>query len=505
MTQLVTINGLPRKLRLDAWWFSADLDVDVPEPPMWADRAKRDWRKPALIAVGLVVLADWLFWGWDVGVSLALFAAVLAGLALFAQSRKTNTKDGVKAAGIALLAILPIIEQMQFLSVLMLLIGLSAYAVWLASDHMSDWIQHAKAMLKFTLKGPFLILIDAWDGAETVRENKTLKANVGREIMSWLLPLSLGFIFLTLFSGINPFLEKWMNGLFSYEAPDLSIFRRVIFWLAILCLVWPFLNLITFAVRLPMAAKVIKASTASPIVNAKSVQNSLVLFNVLFAVQIVTDGLYLWGGAALPDGMTYASYAHRGAYPLIATALLAAGFAIMTQRFQKARLVRWLVFAWIGQNLMLTYAAIYRLQLYVDAYALTYLRVAAFVWMALVFVGLTLIMVQMGRRLSVGWLLKWNIVTLVAVLYVSGFVNFTSVIASYNTAHLDGSTPGDRLYVCQLGPQALPTILDYEAVSDRIFCPSHSMPVYTAAAGWRDWGFRDWRLERYLAGQIVYD
>ena len=53
------------------------------------------------------------------------------------------------------------------------------------------------------------------------------------------------------------------------------------------------------------------------------------MFNALFAVQTVLDLTYLWGGVALPDGMTYATYAHRGAYPLIVTALLAAGFVLV--------------------------------------------------------------------------------------------------------------------------------------------------------------------------------
>ena len=51
---------------------------------------------------------------------------------------------------------------------------------------------------------------------------------------------------------------------------------------------------------------------------------SLILFNLLFAVQTVLDIVYLWGNVALPADISYASYAHRGAYPLILTALIAA-------------------------------------------------------------------------------------------------------------------------------------------------------------------------------------
>ena len=63
-----------------------------------------------------------------------------------------------------------------------------------------------------------------------------------------------------------------------------------------------------------------------------TILRSLILFNLLFAVQTALDVIYLWGNAKLPDDITYASYAHRGAYPLILTALLAAGFVLAAMR-----------------------------------------------------------------------------------------------------------------------------------------------------------------------------
>ena len=76
---------------------------------------------------------------------------------------------------------------------------------------------------------------------------------------------------------------------------------------------------------------------------------SLILFNALFALQSGLDLVYLWGGASLPDGMSHAEYAHRGAYPLIVTALLAAGFVLIAMRpggpAEQSRLIRPLVLA----------------------------------------------------------------------------------------------------------------------------------------------------------------
>ena len=57
-------------------------------------------------------------------------------------------------------------------------------------------------------------------------------------------------------------------------------------------------------------------------INRASVLRALVLFNVVIGFQTGVDFSILVGGAELPAGMSYASYAHRGAYPLLATALL---------------------------------------------------------------------------------------------------------------------------------------------------------------------------------------
>ena len=120
----------------------------------------------------------------------------------------------------------------------------------------------------------------------------------------------------------------------------------------------------------------------------RAISRSLILFNTLFALQSTLDLAYLWGGASLPDGMSHAEYAHRGAYPLIVTALLAAGFVLIAMRpggpAEHSRLIRPLVLVWTAQNILLVVSSIFRLDLYVAAYSLTYLRLAAFIWMVLV-------------------------------------------------------------------------------------------------------------------------
>jgi len=229
------------------------------------------------------------------------------------------------------------------------------------------------------------------------------------------------------------------------------------------------------------------------------------------------DAAYLWGGAALPDGLSYAAYAHRGAYPLIVTALLAAGFVLAALRPGSATsadpLIRRLVYAWVAQNIMLVISSILRLDLYIGIYALTYWRIAAFVWMGLVAAGLALIIARIALEKSNEWLSSANLLTLSLTLYACCFINFAALIANYNVDHSLEMTgqgiPLDAWYVRSLGPGAFPALdrfFDHQdqtaaagAVRELEGLRASDEDWYrTVQQNWRAWSFRDWRLLAYL-------
>jgi Domain of unknown function (DUF4153) len=213
--------------------------------------------------------------------------------------------------------------------------------------------------------------------------------------------------------------------------------------------------------------------------------------------------------------MSYATYAHRGAYPLIITALVAAGFVITALRpgstAERMPLIRALVFLWIAQNVVLVISSMLRLDLYVEVYSLTGLRAAAFIWMLLVAVGLVLIVARILLRRSNEWLVAGNIGALILTIYVCSFIDFPYVIASYNLEHsreLTGRGQAlDLAYLVDLGPEAIPAMDRYLASvpqgnATRMLLAWRNQ-LATAALkrmeDWRAWTFRDRRLERYLA------
>ncbi len=309
---------------------------------------------------------------------------------------------------------------------------------------------------------------------------------------------------------------------------DLIQLARIAFWLFVLAGVWAFLR-----PRLPRFSKRVSRPNnppaAQPATNAQrhviedivfgkaAILRALIVFNILFALQTGLDATYLWGGAALPDGLSYAAYAHRGAYPLVATALLAAGFVLAALRpgseTSADPLIRRLVYAWVAQNIMLVISSILRLDLYIGIYALTYWRIAAFVWMGLVASGLALIIARIALRKSNEWLSSANLLTLSLTLYACCFINFAATIANYNVDHsleMTGqgipSTPGicarsvrarfRRLIVSSIiRAKRLPPAL---SANWKDCGPATKTEYRAVQQNWRAWSFRDWRLLRYL-------
>lgn len=291
-----------------------------------------------------------------------------------------------------------------------------------------------------------------------------------------------------------------------------------------LALVWPFIHvrwrrktIVTATVADGPVPPPLPPLVSAEFLGPSTILRSLILFNLLFAVQSILDGIYLWGHVALPDNVTYAWYAHRGAYPLIATALLAAAFVLAAMRpggaAEKSKVIRPLVYLWVGQNVLLVASSILRLDLYVDVYMLTHWRIAAFIWMGLVALGLILIVARIVLDRSNEWLVSVNLIALAVVLYGCSLVNFDAFIANYNVAHSrEASGNGVQIdinYLLALGPQALPAIDKAIAlrpgIGESCLVSRRDRLVERQRQDlvWRSWSFRNWRLQRKLDSQAT--
>lgn len=501
------------------------LALDIRPPRRLAFASAPRFTGKLLGAAVLAAVGDFLFWERQVGVSIAIFLALVGvAVAISAVPRACLRRIALPAVGLAL-GLLPLIENVSPLSIVVGLVALAGFTLAASNRLRFGLVAAGSQIAGFLLAAPFRFVPDM------VRAH-ILGRKLGRRprfmgLAAWILPLGLGAVFVALFSAANPIVERWLLEIDLGWLLDRLSLPRIAFWLLVAIIAWGFLRpRISWFQRPRSPIDLIGPVRPSPVkaippgvailFGEASILRSLVLFNAIFAVETVLDIAYLWGGVALPDGMNYAEYAHRGAYPLIVTALLAAAFVLVATRQGSASArnpaVRLMVYLWTAQNVLLVVSSMLRLDLYVSIYSLTYWRIAAFIWMGLVAAGLLLIVARIALGRSNAWLLAGNLAILCATLYACCFVNFAGFIADYNVTHRpdvrDTTLVLDAEYLGELGEQAIPAIdrlLAEESGALQGWRPylAGRRAMWAERArlqleDWRGWTFRGWRLKRLL-------
>ena len=474
-----TKHGVPYRLHQDAWWLAADTQSGV------GTATPQEPRKPLVLGlIAAVVLADLMLWQAHAGLGFVILILALAGLVQWMSPLRANIVPWV----ILLASIIPAIDLVQTLSVGLALLGLSTFALMTIG---ADQQKLPRAMLRL----PIAAIASNIEGMASIFHSRPAMPDKGQFLRDWLMPLSLGAMFFCLMILANPVVENLIANALAMKGFDVDV-GRVTFWVIALLAVWPLL-------RLQQQTKMLFAhahaypSRSGVLMNPRSLARALILFNALFALQTIMDFTYLLGGVALPDGMTYATYAHRGAYPLLATALLAGGFAIVAQPMLGAgSALRWLLLVWVGQTVLLVATSILRLDLYVSAYGLTVFRVAAFTWMGLVAIGLCLLMWQVVKRHPISWLMLRAGALGLGVLYVASLINISGLVAHHNLNRTVGTL--DTYYLCNMGQGASPAIIAYNQMNPAPICTFRDNSI-TPPQDLREWGYRQHRLRSNVA------
>jgi hypothetical protein len=466
------------------------------------------WTKAAL-TVAVVAAADVLLFDVDaLGVNLGLVSlAFVAALGLSTPAIRRHRLALAAWVAAALFAGLQV-ERPTLVGWLLFALSFAIAALAPRAPAGQDgwrWAQRLVAAGLKALVGPFLDL-------RALLQIRRGSGPLGLRMLlaGLILPVLGGIVFLWLFAAANPVIEDALGGFLMSEVD----FGRVIFWGLIALLVWAGLR--PRGLRRTFETPGLDGDLKLPGVTPTSVSASLALFNVIFAVQNGLDVAYLWSGAGLPQGVSFSEYAHRGAEPLIATALLAGAFVVVFLRpgstTAASRPIRALVVVWVAQNLFLVASTALRTIDYVDAYSLTRMRIAALIWMALVATGLVLITWRMLRAKSSSWLINANLAALGGVLAVCSVTDLGAIAAGWNVRHakeVDGQ--GAELDLCYLrslkGAAVLP-LAELERrplpadLRDRATYVRRSLVADLAEqqSYWRSWRWRDARrLERVRA------
>ena len=426
--------------------------------------------KIALIVL-LVALGDWMFYQRELhGGHFGLYAlALLAGLMLGRPAvwRDRGALVGIAAAWVFAFALIRDAGLLAWTLFWTAAIMATLLPMTARFDDGWRWFQRLAWQ---SLQTPFAPFLD-WSRLRKARARRVSRWNLRTRLPHLVLPLVGSAIFLALFAAANPILERALSSL-RFPEPTIPGVVRVMLWALLATAAWSLLC--PRLARRPLPTFEGEGDIVLPGVSTGSITLSLIAFNLLFAIQNVMDVLYLGGFAPMPDGVTLAGYAHRGAYPLIATALLAALFVLVTLRpgstTAQVPLIRRLVAIWIVQNIVLVGSSIVRTVDYIEVYSLTPLRIAALAWMVLVGFGMAAICWRLLRERSAAWLININLAAAGLILTAASFVDLGAVSARWNVRHareVGGRAAHlDLCYLQDLRGSALLSLVELEGRSD---------------------------------------
>lgn len=239
-----------------------------------------------------------------------------------------------------------------------------------------------------------------------------------------------------------------------------------------------------------------------PAVTTAEVCVALWLLNLLFAAFIAVQLRYLFGGASLVEltaGLSYADYARRGFFELVATAalvlpvLLLADWAAAPGTPLARRTLSATMLLLVVLLLGVIASAAYRMWLYQDAYGLTELRL----YVSMFIVWLTAVLVWLVRTVLRGERERFVFGGVLAGLACLGalyLLNPHALIARVNLDRAERGAAYDGEYLRSLSADAVPTLIER---LDRLPAAERCrlrLVLETRWAGARVGGWRSWNL-----------
>lgn len=249
------------------------------------------------------------------------------------------------------------------------------------------------------------------------------------------------------------------------------------------------------------------------------------LLNVLFLAFVAVQAGYLFGGAgrvAATAGLTYAEYARRGFFELVAVTalvipvLLMADWLLRIDASIQGRVFRALSATTVALLSVIVVSALHRMYLYQQEFGLTVSRVCATVfmaWLASVLLWFALTVLRARRdRFAFGALVSG----FVAAIFLN-VVSPDALVARVNIARLEADERFDPYYLTFLSADAVPVLVEsfpkvgdahpYQPYVERGNAQRGPTLQQVVERQWKrgptDW--RSWNLSRFRAEKLVED
>ena len=418
----------------------------------------------ASLALGLMF--DQLFYQRLPGISWFIFVvAVLFGLVMV--TRLWHRPLGIRSLWLIgpLLVISALVgvrasAELTFLNIvvsvfLLLLIAVQATGKQVEHFLLVDYLKTLFAPLLFVPKF-FTVLIEAFTMRLLVKHPRT-----GAIVKGVVMALPALVIFAVLFASADLVFKKYLN-----DAVSIHISPDVLFQAGLVIFVGAVM-LGAYGFILKTRAHITHSQPPTTKIGATEIQVMLGLINGLFILFVLVQLRYLFGGEEIirAQGFTYAEYARRGFFELMAVALIAffivwaAEQSIVRTNGRLPPSFSWLSLLLNVQVMVIMVSAFQRMNLYEQAYGFTTLR-----WFAhALIIGLSVLVLmfinKIVRHQGEAVFLRQALAVGILFLVTVNLANPDRFVAQQNWDRFQQTGKLDPMYVRRLSTDATPVAL----------------------------------------------
>ena len=142
-----------------------------------------------MLAAACAALADWLFYGREVGISLALFLGVLGVVAIAANRVRATPKTRIVMTAVFIAGLLPLVEDVSLLSAIVGTLATAMFVIVMTASEATSWQRNLFEAATIPFRGPFQLIGDTFAALQRMTSEmpEWLRA---RSLIAWIIPLA---------------------------------------------------------------------------------------------------------------------------------------------------------------------------------------------------------------------------------------------------------------------------------------------------------------------------
>ncbi len=445
------------------------------------DGQKKEKLLLVLYALTAGCIFDYLFYGKALGISYPIYVLVLLSLFWLSTRQSISVKKSfgwyilipvfLLAATFAVYSN-PVLQVLNFLLIPVLLVVHTILAVnnsvsWSDSSIIGQIVKRVIPLTIENFHKPFLVIAELLKPKESGSGFLTVK----KIAAGLLICVPILLIVLPLLSAADMVFNHYIINISKiWELVDLrpAASQSLIILFVFACLygyIW------SFHTKPPTSE--IEKSTKQGFLDPVTVLTVLVVINLVYLLFSIIQFSYLYGGQSysLPAGFTYAEYARRGFFELVAVtiinlSILLSSIHYVAKKSQVAdTIVRCCLSLLVLFSLNMLFSAHFKMSLYEEACGLTYLRVFVHYFLGLL---LTFFLIALGYIwLNKIPLIKAYIVIALAFYTVLNFINVDKIIVCSSIDRYVETGEIDVDYLQTLSSDAIPDMLPLTEDNDQ--------------------------------------